>query len=208
MKRFTARVALAVLLLTPFVTTAAPIMVGDTEWMQVKETQGFSWNNMSGVCDPDTGACSGALGSTDLSGWTWASMEQVDSLFSTFSSMAQSSNWITEFLTYFNPTYVDQGRNRLGIFGITRTVFDDGPIGTPDLYVIVGSVGAFLDDDYYWAHTGYTTRPASLSVFGTGTEYGGWFFRDAPVEVPEPSILTLLGLGLIGIRFACRHQQF
>lgn len=207
MQGFTARVALAVLLLTPFVTTATPVMVGDTEWMQVTETQGFSWINMSGVCDLDTGACSGALGSTDLSGWTWANMEQVDSLFSAYSSLSQSSNWIIEFFRYFDPTYVDQGQDRLGIFGITRTVFDDGPIGNPDLYVTVGSVGAFLSDNFYWAHTGYTTRPASLSVFGTGTEHGGWFFRDTSFEVPEPGILATLGLGWLGMRFARRRKQ-
>jgi Immunoglobulin domain len=55
------------------------------EWRQVKETTILSWNQVAGVCPQDGQTpCNGVVGGKDLSGWIWATREQVTDLFSYF----------------------------------------------------------------------------------------------------------------------------
>lgn len=82
MKRILRKLSLFVLLNAPIGVMAAPVTVDGLEWMQVTDTVNFSWNDMASVCDVGTGACTGSLGTTDLTGWTWASILDVGQLFS------------------------------------------------------------------------------------------------------------------------------
>ncbi len=54
-------------------------------WRQVTETIGSSWQAIAERCPVDgVTACSGTLGSQDLSGWVWATDDQVAELFEEF----------------------------------------------------------------------------------------------------------------------------
>jgi acetyltransferase-like isoleucine patch superfamily enzyme len=47
-------------------------------WRDVNETKGFSWNDIAARCPTDGASpCNGTLGSADLTGWVWATREQV-----------------------------------------------------------------------------------------------------------------------------------
>jgi hypothetical protein len=71
------------------------------EWRQVKETIGLSWEQVAAVCPTDgvTPAAS-AVNGVDLTGWVWATQEQVTELFSL---------WVPEILempSLGGPNYV------------------------------------------------------------------------------------------------------
>ena len=78
-----ALVTLFVGILVPLGTatsTAAPTVDG-REWRELFETTGLSWSQVASVCPIDgRTACSGAVGGHDLTGWTWATADQVRDL--------------------------------------------------------------------------------------------------------------------------------
>jgi hemolysin type calcium-binding protein len=49
-----------------------------TEWRQLYETTGLSWNQVAGICPRDGATpCSGSIGTKVLTGWVWATDAQV-----------------------------------------------------------------------------------------------------------------------------------
>ena len=67
------------------------VTVNGVQWAQVADFTNLSWNDVSagtsgtdptaGPCDETTGACSGTFNGFDLTGWTWASIDDVGALF-------------------------------------------------------------------------------------------------------------------------------
>ncbi len=58
----------------------ATVTVDGREWAQVDQfTSSLSWNDINAVC-PE-GACSGILNGFDMTGWKWASVDDVIALF-------------------------------------------------------------------------------------------------------------------------------
>lgn len=55
------------------------VLIGDKRWRQVTETVGLTWNQLNSACPG--GPCSGTINGIDLSGWTWATVEEVRVLF-------------------------------------------------------------------------------------------------------------------------------
>jgi hypothetical protein len=94
----TKRSALIGVLLTSFVVVALadgrpalaappdPVDGGNgTEWRQLYETTGLSWNQVAGVCPRDGETpCSGSIGSKVLSGRVWATDAQVIELLGVY----------------------------------------------------------------------------------------------------------------------------
>jgi hypothetical protein len=66
---------------------ANAVIIDGKDWRQLTETNGsFKYNDVALVCDTTTGACSGSLvsttlGSVDFTGWTWADLYDVGTLF-------------------------------------------------------------------------------------------------------------------------------
>jgi hypothetical protein len=61
-----------------------PVTVNELEWLQPVDFVSYSWNDISTVCNATTGSCSGSLGGNDLTGWTWASVDDVNGLFNKY----------------------------------------------------------------------------------------------------------------------------
>ena len=56
-----------------------------TEWRQLYETTGLSWNQVAGVCPRDGETpCSGSIGTKVLTGWIWATDAQVIELMGAY----------------------------------------------------------------------------------------------------------------------------
>jgi hypothetical protein len=104
----------------------------------VTDTAELGWNGLNTVCS--TGTCTADLGAVDLTGWTWASEDEVRSLFNEFIFAATgtsplggptdfpfgdlysefNSTWAPNFLSVFTPTFFgDAVFNSL--IGVTRT---------------------------------------------------------------------------------------
>jgi hypothetical protein len=78
----------------PMFVLSQPIMVtvsvDGKEWTQTPFPA--SWDQINAVCPPPAGVCgSGArLNGYDMSGWTWASIEDVDALFNAYGNVASA----------------------------------------------------------------------------------------------------------------------
>ena len=146
----------ALFLLVPTVANAGPIIDGN-EWRQLTETANFTWNQIATVCNPETGSCSGSLGSVNFYGWTWASVAAVKALFNTFIPGTvndlgpgptileeTASSWIPNFMDTFTPALVAGNGRLLG--GLTRSTRST----TADADVYVGSgMEIFPNPDNY-----------------------------------------------------------
>jgi hypothetical protein len=81
-------IASAAALMPVLAADAAQVAFVDAQgrsWRQVTETIGYSWQAIAQRCPVDgTTACAGMLGSQDLTGWVWATDEQVAGLFEEF----------------------------------------------------------------------------------------------------------------------------
>jgi hypothetical protein len=55
------------------------ITVNGNEWLQPALFNNLSWNDINAVC-PE-GVCAGMLSGYDMTGWTWASVDDVNALF-------------------------------------------------------------------------------------------------------------------------------
>ncbi len=85
-----------------------------TAWRQLTETVGLTWNQVAQLC-PRDGAqpCWGSLGAVDLSGWVWATDEQVVQLIARYEPTILTSRSISgptiepgiaAFFAAFQPT--------------------------------------------------------------------------------------------------------
>jgi len=64
--------------ITDFVT------VNDKQWAQTDVLSNTSWDELNAACPPPTHACAGVVSGVNLNGWTWASVEEVNTLFNHF----------------------------------------------------------------------------------------------------------------------------
>ncbi|MFT4518835.1 MAG: hypothetical protein ACI9JM_001220 [Halioglobus sp.] len=98
-----------------FATVLAP---DGNEWSQPTSFRNLSWNEVDAACP--AGACSGALGGFDVTGWSWANIDNANTLFNSYGvspSMGpgpdvrteQASIWARNFLGTddFSPTIGD-----------------------------------------------------------------------------------------------------
>lgn len=202
-------------------TANAGVIVGNKEWRQLTETTGFMWLEVAAFCNPsaswvpaDTaGACNNpaTLRGVSFFGWTWASNDEIEALFeqmiptctSQFEvfhsecSVADSADVdLAVGLPFFAPTEGVAGlyesaagwsRNgsRSGIFtnGRSPRLTDYYDPSVPDVALLAVS------------SPGYIRIP----------NFGVWLYRDA-APAPEPTTLTLFGLGLACIGYLRRKR--
>jgi len=165
------------------------IPVNGREWLQPDLFIGLTWNQINAAC-PD-GVCNGLLAGRDVTGWTWATIQDVAALFNyyigrpvfvgdvdSFRLLQEiDSAWAPAFFnTGWRPTFKQTGLEE--VYGTTRSIaYTDQNAavfyraGITDLatvaYTEVGVVG-----DYAQARgLGYVTAlPASPT--------GAWLYRE------------------------------
>jgi hypothetical protein len=57
------------------------LKVDGKEWYQPYLFLNLPWNDIRAVCPPPEGICAGTLNGYDMTGWTWASLDDVTALF-------------------------------------------------------------------------------------------------------------------------------
>lgn len=213
------KVVCSLALLSLFVSEvkATPIYIDGSgrEWLDVNDTRHRSWNDTASVCDADTGACSGILGATgaltsdvDVSGYRWATRDEVRDLFYEVAGLPAGA--LDGYSAAF-PIGDGYGANAFGIFEPTIQ-FNVGP-GienivnglTRDVYLgpdaIMHGYSGIIDNPPFASDS--FTLTGGLPIDIREVSMGVFLYRKA---VPEPGTLALFMVGC-GIVFALSRRK-
>ncbi len=187
-------------ILLPPLAQGTPVTIGEREWQQPDLLAGFSWNELASVCPTDGSMCNGSLAATDLTGWRWATVADVASLFATLdghpgnrgSHGETDSAWAPYFVSLFSPTLERPGAAI--VFGWTRSTDHFG--GRYSVYVLDHRFPGALDETR-------VRRMASGNI--ASPIIGAWLYRDSggdasfATAVPEPAPIALMAIGIAGM---------
>jgi len=175
-----------------FVPAGDIIPVNGKEWLQPDLFSGLTWDEINAVCPHPDGVCNGLLAGRNMTGWTWASIDDVLVLLhyyigrpvlgffmnDTSEFSEPDSAWAPAFFnTGWRPTLWESGPESAheSIYALTRSRLN------PDLFGIGGFTAGIED---------CLTACASLDTFGnvdttkgyasdtTLPSTGAWFFRE------------------------------
>jgi hypothetical protein len=194
---------LGFVLLVVFSINSNAVIIDGKEWYQPGALSGISWQEFNSVCP--NGECSGivqnfnATQSVDITGWTWASVLEVNDLFKKFVDLTVNSGVVNRVEA--NSTWAPAFQN---VFNISGFVGDTsivsgwtssriGNSGNPNAFARLGQVSDGLDLDRIT--TSIFVRPNNRR------STGAWLFRapQAVNPVSQPSSLLLLLVCSVGL---------
>lgn len=190
-----------------------PVTVNGLDWLQPVDFVGYSWNDINTVCDATSGLCNGSVGGNNLTGWTWASVDDVNALFNHYiGSLALGpgpdrlvefgSSWISGMMQDGFLLTTSQlegpGPRSAVISAFVRTLdFDGNPHSTQISVIAVPRA-----DPVQSAYTDLGTLKDNQSAVR-----GSWFVRDANASsVPITNTLALVGLGICALGLTGRKH--
>ncbi len=167
---------------------AASVVVEGKEWLQPREFDHYTWNQVNAVCP--VGSCTGVLpgSSVDLTGFTWASVNEVNALFNHYIGTPvlgpgpaeyneADSSWAPAFHNDFSLTWLDAGIR--SVSGMTRDSLPGGEASLGEL-----QLGFFSQKDGASTLRAWPKDDASYN-------YGQWFWRPAITPPPAGKVFTL-----------------
>jgi|JI10StandDraft_1071094.scaffolds.fasta_scaffold169410_4 hypothetical protein len=183
---------------------AIPVIVDGKEWLQPVDFVNLSWNTTAAVCNSTTGDCGpGALGAVaNMDTWTWASTDDVNSLFNFFLSgdpLGPGPSQTQAPLNTFFPDFFAAGFLPTGtgntLLGLTRETCTSGCGGSNIAWA--SQFAQFQTSDFVSTDTILPKSYSSQTI-------GAWMYRDVVATVPSPTILPLMTLGLAALGFSRR----
>ena len=149
---------------------------GGQEWAQVDLFTGFSWNEMNAQCPGGVCTATAQLNSWDLDGWSWATVDEVQALFNSFTGQATvapgsyvefGALWALEFISFFDATFSNV--ESANVYGWSSTGVDATLARRP-----------YIEDYHLAQFSEQTATTTSQDLKTTTWDYvGGWFVRDA-----------------------------
>jgi hypothetical protein len=193
--------------------SADTIIADNREWMPLLGTGGKSYYDMSHFCSTTTGVCtSGTInGGESLVGWTWASNEDVASLFDYYIG----SETITFSFTSANIPYYKEKTDGDSLFGPKYSAdfgaFEFRPTGmTRDLITAFGVThitrAYILDLAPGGDDTAQIRQSPTSGMTFADSHVGQFLYRDI-ATVPVPAAAWLFGSGLISLIGVARRKK-
>ncbi len=114
------------------------VMIDGKDWRQLTDTTMISWNELDDIYDNTTGNLEPgptSIGAVEFAGWTWASSEEVGSMFSTLTGLTidgatyeqvieTGSSWAPEMFSLITPSTPTAAPFIDGTWGATRNPHD------------------------------------------------------------------------------------
>jgi hypothetical protein len=183
------------------------------EWLDLTETVGRSYNDVAGQFEAGG----------DYEGWRYAVASELASLFAEAGlptpvtdingSTAHGANpQLKAFIELIGPTFYQAGQVSGGIYRFSGR-FNDLDLSNPTSGTAGGSFDNRLFTDGTLSDTGTTyittnafrASPTRTDVCGPSSGPCGSFLVRS-TAVPEPGVLTILGLGFAGLAYARRTR--
>lgn len=198
-----------------------PVTVNGQQWLQPSDFINLTWSGISQVCAPSSGLCAGELNGIDVTGYTWASISDLHSLFNHYvgtellgpghgQHAEYESNWAPAFFADgWVSVYGDASLNRL-TGGVVRDSYFTAKHG--QLTYLSYLEDQCCDPEYAALDvvSADTDVGPQLSVGSSYSSVGAWFFRDQsepPTEASTPATVSLLGLGLAALGYSRRKLK-
>lgn len=171
-----------------FVPAGDIIPVNGKEWLQPNLFNGLTWDEINAVCP--NGVCNGSLAGRDMTGWTWASIDDVAELLNyyigrralvpeNYELLEVNSAWAPAFFnTGWRPSIrrgtEDLGEGRAWLYSLTRNI--DG-VETGEYVFVVGIENCLTTCPPHWSpeNTDVVTIGSSDTTYPS---HGAWFFRE------------------------------
>jgi hypothetical protein len=196
------------LLLTVFSLSSQAVLIGGKDWVQLTEYENryFSYDVLvtNNICDPITGVCDGIFEGQDFSGLSWATNVEVAELFSILQN-TYGESWADYAIDSqpWDPTDIE------GLFNVLA-VFDTGDGIDSYLYGLARAESTDTTTNVYVAgirNDPYGVSSSEISPVSdsmTDVTFGLWMYQT--LDVPEPSILCLMSVWLVGLGFSNRRK--
>lgn len=114
----------------------------DKQWLNPAAFYSSTWNDVNSVCPPPGGMCEGTLDSIDVTGYTWASLADIDALMISYGMATNpeiDSAWGAAFYSDFGGARIIEGDSDRHVVGYVRDggaagVSVDADLGGEDVY--------------------------------------------------------------------------
>lgn len=206
-KRYLIQALCALVIMTTSVKATAGVIVDGLDWLQPKDFTNLGAWEVAKVCDESTGLCDGVLNGIDITGYRWATNEEVEDLFnsSLFDSrpnratklVERDSIWAPAILELFTPT-LDFPDFYKAIYGVTRTQYQ---------FLQYAAPGIFDRTDWWENDLKITGIFAKVPNDTKGDGYGVWLYKQASNDIPEPSTYVLMALSLLIVNLRKRKRE-
>ncbi len=208
--------ALLALLLSTFASVSSAVIIGSKDWRPLLAQSGgpghlfgATWNEINAVFDSNSGECSSAaceIRGTDYSGWTWASISEVDSMLTTFypegglfsgdldETIAAPATEFSDAIAALGDTLSAPGFAVASGWTRDSSTSDSNKGGL----VYLSSTYSFTDPPEALLskkHLVFPDKTISEASFGI------WMYRS--VEVSEPAVAAIPALGVLIVLFLC-----
>ena len=155
------------------------VTVNGREWLQPSLFNDLSWNDIDAVC-PE-GSCKGMLNGVDVTGWRWASIDEVKALLHYYIGnevLASGEDYFFDLISAWGPKFFNDGLAPLVdteyiLEGWTSSRYDD-PNEPNNAYFVNIHYKPGIDDPLYYEVD--EIRIGWTELYSRAPE-GAWFYR-------------------------------